>query len=115
MKYFRPRCSTPATVGLTPNPVLAEPDFIKEARDKVVAHLEEGRVVRVEDVQSWLREARNTEKARPVLNKRTREQVMAIIEAVVGDGLTNAKIEKSAVWGAVRAMGDGSLSTLCLR
>ncbi|CAM9477381.1 unnamed protein product, partial [Sphacelaria rigidula] len=53
-----PVSCTPVTVGLTPPPTPAEPGFVAEVRQKVIATVEEGRLVGVEDVQSWLIEAR---------------------------------------------------------
>lgn len=48
----RSRCSTPATVGLTPDLTPAEPEFVQEEVVQVIAELEMGHFVIMEDVQS---------------------------------------------------------------
>ena len=51
-----------------------------------MAVVESGRVVEREDVQSWLIEARIAANARVVVDKRTRDQAVGIINAVAADG-----------------------------
>ena len=84
------RC-TPATVGLTHPSTPGEPEFFAEVRNKVIAAVESGRVGEREDVQSWLIEARIAANARVVVDKRTRDQAVGIINAVAADGTVDAE------------------------
>lgn len=55
---------------------------------------EAGRVVRLEDIQSWLTEPRTKADGQAVIDKRARKQVVRIFDTMATVGTVNAKVKK---------------------